>query len=631
MKNFINEKKNVDEKNIVNLSYDVIIVGGGLSGMCAAIGSARNGAKTAIIHDRSVLGGCASSETRMHISGASCHWGKKNALETGIIMELQLDNKRVNDSFCYSIWDSVLWSKTRYTDNLDMYLNTSMYDVKSTGEEIEYIMCYQMSTETTYKLTAHTYIDSTGHGTLGYMAGARYRIGTEDKYEFNESLAGETRNGNTMGNTLMFCARDTGNPVKFIKPEWAYSFDEEDLEHRPHGDIIVYHDGDSVVTLPKDADYSDFTELVEKYDVNSGYWWIELGGDWDDIIAQAEDIRDELYKCLYGVWDHIKNYADHGAENYELTWVSAVPGIRESRRLIGDYMLNQNDIYSLREFEDAVAFGGWPMDEHTAAGLRAKGEIPSRVYSFEGLFSIPYRCYYSKNISNLMMAGRNISCTTLGMSSTRVMGTCAVGGQAVGIAAAMAAKYSCTPRDIGKSYIRELQQQLLKDDCYIPGIVNQDENDLARKSIITATSELKGYEAKNVINGITRSFDNASNLWESDGIAESGEELCFKLAEEQNIKQARFIFDPNLSEEKCISISHAFIQKQLKGVPSELVKDFEVEVKKAGEVVYKTQINENHDRLVVVDLPDVIGDTLVLRVLETNGYKNARVFEVRIY
>jgi hypothetical protein len=308
-----------------------------------------------------------------------------------------------------------------------------------------------------------------------------------------------------------------------------------------------------------------------------------------------------------------------------------VPGIREIRRLIGDYMLKQNDIYANRIFEDAVAYGGWPMDEHTAGGLWAKGQVPSRVYSFDGLYSIPYRCYYSKNINNLMMAGRNISCTKLGMSSTRVMGTCAVGGQAVGTAAAMTVKYNCTPRDIGKYHIKRLQQQLLKDDCYIPGIVNEDDNDLAKKSIVTATSELKGCEAANVINGITRSVGDVSNMWESDGIAERGEELAFKLDKEHKLRQVRLTFDPNLSEEKCISISKAFIDKQLKGVPCELVKECEVEIKKAEDVVFSKKLTDNYQRLVIVDLPEVAADTVIVRVLQTNGYKNARIFEVRIY
>jgi hypothetical protein len=632
VKQYIIGKKNLKKNDTKDLRYDVIVVGGGMSGVCAAISSARNGARTAIIHDRSVFGGNASSEIRMHVCGASCHWGKKNALETGIILELQLDNKKINDNYCYSLWDSVLWSKVRYAKDLDMYLNTIMFEVKSTGESIEHIMCYQSTTETTYRMTAHTYIDCTGHGTLGYMAGAIYRIGSEDKYEFNESLAGEKPNGNTMGNTLLFCARKTDHPVKFEKPEWAYSFSEDDLEHRPHGEIIVYHDGDSVVTLPKNADYEHITELVEKYDVSSGYWWIELGGDWDDIIKQAEDIRDELYKCLYGIWDHIKNSGDHGAENYELVWVGAVPGIRESRRLAGDYLLNQNDIYTNREFEDAVAYGGWPMDEHVAGGLRAKGEIPSRVFSFDGLYSIPYRCYYSKNIVNLMMAGRNISATKLGLSSARVMGTCAVGGEAVGAAAAMAAKYKCSPREIGLKHIKELRQLLLKADCYIPGVINEDERDLAREANVTATSELKGCEAINVISGISRTVKDSSNVWESDGISANGEELVLSLDKQYGLKQIRLTFDPNLSEEKCISVSQAFKEKQRVGVPCELVKDFEIEFRAQGKPVYNRRIEGNYQRHVIVDIPEAIAaDKVLIRIFATNGYRNARVFEVRIY
>ena len=632
MKKFINEKIDPYSISVINRNYDVVVVGGGMSGLIAAMASARNGAYTALIHDRSVYGGNASSETRMHISGASCHWGKKNAAETGILMELQLENKYLNDSYNYSIWDGVLWGSVKNTDNLDEYMNTTMDKVFSDGKRIEAIECYQMTTETRFHFTAKIFIDATGHGTLSYLAGAEYRIGRESSSEFSENDAPIEADGETMGNTIYFVARDTGHPVRFKKPEWAYSFDESWFKHRYHGDIVVYHNADDVVVLKAEDDYEDHSDqLVEKYDIKSGYWWIELGGDFDDIIKEAEDIRWELYKTIYGVWDHIKNGGDHGAENYELEWVGNVSGIRESRRIVGDYILTEQDILANRYFDDGVAYGGWPMDEHTAGGFRAKGIIPSKVRSFPGLYSIPYGCYVVKGFDNLMLAGRDISASKLAMGSTRVMGTCAVGGQAVGTAAAMAVRKHMNPREFGKKYIFDLRQQLLKDDCYIPGAVNQDDKDLARKATIFASSEKTGFEACKVINGIARNEGDVENLWVSDGIGPKGEMLCFKLDRYSQVSQVRITFDPNLSEERCISVSKAFIDKEPIGVAAELVKNYRVELLNNDKIVASRLIENNHQRLNIIDFKPEIIDEVRLIILSTNGDSNARVFEVRIY
>lgn len=633
MKNYIHEVPDYKAKTIIGKNYDVVVIGGGMSGLCAAMASARQGAQTALVQDRSVFGGNASSEMKMHISGASCHWGKKDAAETGILMELQLENKYLNDSYNYSIWDGVLWSAAKECENLTIYMNTAMDCVNSDGSEIKSVQCYQMTTENRYEFQAKVFIDATGNGTLGYFAGAEYKIGRESAAEYGEKDAPEQADGETMGNTIYFVAEDTGHPVKFIKPDWAHSFTEEDFVHRYHGDIVVYHNADDVVVLKPDEDYRDHAdELVEKYDVKSGYWWIELGGDWDDIIKQSEDIRYELYRTAYGVWDHIKNGGNHGAENYELTWVGNLGGMRESRRLMGTYVLTENDILSNRVFEDAVAYGGWPMDEHVAAGFWAKGQIPSKVRSFKGLYSIPYGCYCSKNISNLMMAGRNISASKLAMGSTRVMGTCAVGGEAAGIAAANAALHNLTPAEYGKNYRKELQQKLLKQDLYVPGCKNEDPEDKARTASVFASSQQSGYEAEQIISGVARREKDQSNMWKSEGIRNGGEEIVLELKEKSIISQVRITFDPDLNEERCISVSKAFMEKEPKGVAKTLVKDYVVEALYQEEIMARYGVKENRQRLNTVEFEKaVMADTVRITFLNTNGCEDAHVYEIRIY
>lgn len=633
MKHYIHETPKPSENPAIGKQYDVVIIGGGMSGLCAAIASARHGAKTALVQDRSVYGGNASSETRMHISGASCHWGKKNAAETGILMELQLENKYLNDTYNYSIWDGVLWAKAQETENLDAYMNTTMDRVIAKQGEILAVECYQMTTESRYRLTGQIYVDATGNGTLGYFAGAEYSIGREDAATFDEKDAPLVPDGETMGNTIYFCARDTGHPVKFTKPAWAYTFDEAFFKHRYHGDIVVYHDADDVVVLKPDEDYEDHADqLVEKYDVESGYWWIELGGDWDDIIKSAEDIRYELYKTIYGVWDHIKNDGDHGAENYELVWVGNVSGMRESRRLMGDYILTENDILCNNTREDGVAYGGWPMDEHVAGGFAAKGQIPSKVRSFPGLYAIPYGCYCSKNVKNLMMAGRNISASKLAMGSTRVMATCAIGGQAVGTAAAMAVARNCAPVAFGKRHIHALRQALLKDDCYIPGCKNEDEQDLAPQAEVTASSFRVGCEAAKVTNGVSRNEEDTINLWCSDGLAPGGETLTLKWSSPVLVSEVRLTFDPDLSEERCISVSRAFLDKEPVGVSKQLVSDYTVTLLRAGEAVWSESVRGNYQRLNILRLPETVAaDRAEIRITATNGAEDARVFEVRVY
>ena len=611
--------------NYVEKSYDLVVVGGGLSGMCAAIAAARHGTKTAIIQNRSVYGGNASSEIRMHIVGASSHAAKRDLGETGILIEMLLENKHRNPYACFPVFDSVLWEHVAFQENLDSYLNTNMDDVVMEDGKIVAVICHQNTTETELKIFGKIFIDATGHGTLGVMAGCDSRMGSEGKDAHGEPNAPDMANTDTQGNTVMFSAIDRGEPVKFIKPKWAYTFSEDDLKYREHANSVGSHvDGGALVEFEEGSG-----RLPHFSNVDNGYWWIELGGNWNDIIREGEEIRDELVKCVYGVWDHLKNQGDHGVENYDLDWVGMVPGYRESRRLVGDYLLTEMDVRENRIFDDAVAYGGWQMDQHTPGGIFDFDKQPSRILNYDGCYTIPYRCFYSNQVSNLMMAGRDISTTKMAFGSTRVMGTCAIGGQAAGTAAAIAIAKGCTPAEVG-NHIDELQQMLLKDDCYIPGFTNHDPADLCRTAKVTATSFKEGCEPENVINGIARRVGKNENAWESVGLENAV--LTLALAETADVKQIRITFDPNLTREIMPSMTRNVRDRQVKGMPHELVKDYKVEALMAGEVVWSKDVTENYQRLNIHDLEESVKcDTIRITALSTHGIDAARIYEVRAY
>lgn len=614
-----------EKKKVKNAEYDVVVIGGGMSGICAALAAARHGARTALVHDRHVLGGNASSEIRMHICGASENLAKPDLEESGILHEIMLDNKSRNDYYNFSIWDMVLFSTVKRQKNLTVYLSTAMESCEmGEGSTIRSIDAYQLTTETHWKISGKVFIDCTGNATLGYYAEAEFRTGSEGRDEFGEPDAPGQPNKERMGNTLLFKAVDRGHPVAFKKPDFARTFTEEELKYRTHSAVHG-----AQIKGEVDKAYVRMTSFSTS-SVDYGYWWIELPGETDDIIDEYEQIRDELVSCIYGIWDHLKNGGDHGAENYDLEWVGMLPGSREGRRLIGDYILNENDILSNRQFEDAVAYGGWPMDIHTAKGLYDFDELPSRVISFDGAYTIPYRSYYSKNISNLMMAGRDISASKMAMGSTRVMGTCAVGGQAVGTAAALCIKYDCDPRG-AQEHMRELQQMLLKDDAYIPGIWNEDPKDLARRAKVTATSAREGCPPENVINGISRDEDGHRNLWISGKGRTEGEMLTLHLADRQPVSEVHLTFDSNFHYPIKITLSRKRQAQQRIGVPPELIRDYTVTLWQGDKKAAKQTVTENVQRKNIVTFPTTECDRVTVMVHKTNGSNEAHFYEIRVY
>ncbi|MBC7319264.1 FAD-dependent oxidoreductase [bacterium] len=351
--------------------------------------------------------------------------------------------------------DIVLLDLIKREPNIDLYLETEAKE--AIMENPSRIKAIRVENQRgSFTLSAPIFIDCSGDGVIAYSAGAEYRMGREGKDEFGESLAPDKPDSYTLGSSLLFTTKKLPYPVRFNPPEWAYRFDEKDLNYRSHSPNEV------------------------------NYWWIEYGGMLD-TIKDNDKIKEELTKILLGVWDHIKNRGNHRAENYILDWIGQVVGKRESRRFIGDYILTQKDVEEGTLFEDRVAYGGWPIDLHPPKGIFDPGP-PCEQHRLKDIYSIPFRCLYSKNIDNLMFAGRNISATHVALGSTRVQGTCGVLGQAVGTASYLCKKYGITPREVYNSHIKELQQLLLREDCYIIGIKNEDSDDIARNSQVTASS-----------------------------------------------------------------------------------------------------------------------------------------------
>jgi len=446
-------------------TYDLIVIGGGVAGTVAAIAAARNGCKTALVQDRPVLGGNSSSEMRINITGARAGGRNPHARETGIIEELRLED-RFRDPRPGPVngqpnpqWDWILWEWVRRESNLTLYLNTRATEpIMADKEHIKGIIVEQYSTERRFRLDGALFIDASGDGEIAAKAGASFLMGREARNEFGESYAPQEADDKVLPPSILFSARDEGRPVKFVPPPWIVEYRDDDaLPYRPHGRI------------------------------GSGFWWIAWGGELDPI-KDSEEIRDELLRHVFGVWDHIKNHGDHGAETFALDWVGAIPAKRESRRFLGDHILTQDDLESQKLFPDRVAYGGWPIDLHPPEGIKSP-DPPCTQYQLPGIYSVPFRSLYSRDIHNLMFAGRNISATHVAFGSIRVMGTCAVMGQAVGTAAALCKRYGLTPRELAQQRIGELQQQLLKDDCYIIDMANTDPADLARQAKVTASSE----------------------------------------------------------------------------------------------------------------------------------------------
>ncbi len=581
----------------VNHTVDVCVVGGGLSGLCAAVAAARHGASVLLMHDRAVLGGNASSEIRVWVQGALGSWDR-SVRETGIVEEIMLDCLRYNPQATWSAWDAVLYNIAKAEANLTLLLNCACIEGEAANNKLQSVKGWQSPSQTWHQVRADVFVDASGDSILGQIAGADMVRGHDARGQYQEPDAPETAKPTTLGNSIVFIWRDMGRPAPFVKPPFAYSYptEEEAPKHYP------------MVKLGRAPNGGD------------GCFYAELGGKLD-TVHDDEAIRDELLKVGLGIIDHLKNHGDHGVENLALEWFGMVPGKRESWRLLGDHVFSQNDAVQDQNFEDVVAFGGWPIDDHHPDGSLRRDEAESdHVWRpVQCPYGIPFRSLYSRNVENLFMAGRNISASHLGLCTTRVMATCAVIGQAAGTAAAVATKHDCSPRQVGQRHLTELQHALQDDDCWLPGLPRQIA-EVSRTAALTASSG----DPQDLRNGHDRPDEDRDqlNAW----CAAPGQWAEYRFDIPKKLTSCRLVFDSDLKR-KWANMPTFYPRDGWDTKPPQtLVKAFRILAESTdGQWREVAAMADNSQRLVKLDL-DVETRAVRLVLDQTWGNNQANVF-----
>jgi hypothetical protein len=604
----MNANRNRDRQTI---RTQLFVAGGGMSGVAAALAAARNGVRTILCQDRPVLGGNASSEIRMNVSGSSV---RGRALETesresGIVEEIMLECAVRNPQRCANMLDLILYEKCREEPNLTLMLNACVVGVLMEGDRIASALVNRESTEDFFEIEAELFADCTGDGRLGYEAGAEYTTGREASAEYGETVASDDRDAYRLGSSLLFTSKDMGRPMPFVPPKWIRRFSEEDLRFRSHP--------------------------TWEY----GYWWVEYGG-MRDTIKDNESIRDELLAIMLGVWDHIKNSGHHPeSENWALDWFGFVPGKRESRRFIGQHVLRQSDLEQAVDFPDVIAYGGWSMDIHHPGGIEATNEKPNIHPYTPYLYSIPLRSLVSANIDNLLFAGRNISATHVAFSSTRVMATCALMGEGLGTYAAIAMQ-------AGKPYdgwrdaelVENVQQQLIRQGAYLPGKRLNGRNRAAEASIVASSEQVNG-SASQVVDGHTRSVHGpkgarpdltapGTHRWMSDP-ADKTPWLELRWDRPVDLSRIVVVLDTGLHRHLALTHSDGHHSRMEWGPQPETLKDFNLLARSSGCFEEVASVRDNYRRQLEFGVALSGIDCLRLEVIATNGLDHARIMEIR--
>ncbi|NWJ51455.1 MAG: FAD-dependent oxidoreductase [Bacteroidetes bacterium] len=405
--------------------FDLVIVGGGMAGTCAAIAAARLGVKVALIQDRPILGGNNSSEVRVGLGGK---------INLGLYPKLgdivnELDSKKPGNAQPANNYDDQKKSElVKAEKNITLFLNYHANQVIKKGTSISKIIAKQIETGKELSFSAPLFADCTGDGTIGFMAGATFMMGRESKDQFGESMAPDKSDKLTMGASVQWYSEDKTQAVNFPKIDWGISFNEKSAQKLDRGD-----------------------------------WTWETGMNFNQI-KDFERIRDYGLLAIFSNWSFLKNEYSK-SESFKtkaLSWVAFVSGKRESRRLIGDYILREQDIRNKIIYPDASVTSTWAIDLHYPDPENTK-YFPNQEFlsiaKFKDItpYPIPYRCLYSKDVDNLFMAGRNISVTHIALGTVRVMRTGGMMGEVVGMAASICKQHHTNPRGVYQQFLESLK------------------------------------------------------------------------------------------------------------------------------------------------------------------------------
>ena len=435
--------------------YDLVVAGGGVAGMCAAVAAARQGLNVALIHNRPILGGNNSSEVRVHLGG--CIECEPYPNLGNMIKEFG-HTKKGNAQKAENYEDGKKMSFVTQEENLALFLNCHVTDVEMKDGRITALLARDICTGELMRFRAPLFSDCTGDAAVGYLAGADWRMGRESVAQTGEPGAVATQDMQVLGSSVQWNTKDLGSCSPFPIFEYGKVFTEESVQK-----------------------------------VKQGEWTWETGM-LRDQVKEAERIRDHGLLVVYSNWSYLKNRSTVKEEfaNLTLDWVAYIAGKRESRRLVGDIVLDQNDILNKIPYEDGTCSTSWSIDLHypdPANTAFFPGEEFKAICVQDPIevYPIPYRCLYSRNIPNLFMAGRNISVTHVALGTVRVMRTTAMMGEVVGLAASVCHQTGCMPRDIYTTHFGKLQE-LMKEGAGKQGLENNQLFNTGRKRTTSARS-----------------------------------------------------------------------------------------------------------------------------------------------